>query len=220
MWQNGVAARRPQRNELISPRFQWAFLFISEKAMTGWSRSIPSKANARRLRRDYKVFQSQWCFRSERAFFGLVENRLLFRTPNGTSGKVDRALGTIANDANPGVSQVKARSARRSTNSRPVCFVRNRTLSRRMCKTKKSYASPSTRIPPEAENASCPGFHRLAKAGRAQNRTSQTAEGTEGNRHWCQLRHRSLNCAGARPCRRGCLHQLCRRRRQSAGHGR
>jgi len=25
MWQNGVAPRPPQRNELISPRFQWAF---------------------------------------------------------------------------------------------------------------------------------------------------------------------------------------------------
>src|SRR5438093_8703191 len=113
MRQNAVASRPPQRNELISHAFSGPFLFISEKLMPGWSRSIPSKANARRLRRDYKVFQSQWCFRSERAFFGLVENRLLFRTPNGTSGKVDRALGTIANDANPGVSQVKTRSARR-----------------------------------------------------------------------------------------------------------
>src|SRR5438034_8596526 len=138
MRQNAVASRPPQRNELISHAFSGPFLFISEKLMPGWSRSIPSKANARRLRRDYKVFQSQWCFRSERAFFGLVENRLLFRTPNGTSGKVDRALGTIANDANPGVSQVKTRSARRSSNSRPVCFVRNRRVFRRIRKTKKS----------------------------------------------------------------------------------
>ena len=61
----------PQRNELISHAFSGPFLFISEKLMPGWSRSIPSKANARRLRRDYKVFQSQWCFRSERVFFGL-----------------------------------------------------------------------------------------------------------------------------------------------------
>src|SRR5437762_10818569 len=48
----------------------------------------------------------------------------------------------------PGVSQLKANSSRRSSNSRPVCFVRNRPLARRIRKTKKGIPMPT--MPPEA----------------------------------------------------------------------
>src|SRR5438552_1873939 len=48
----------------------------------------------------------------------------------------------------PGVSQLKARSSRRSSNSRPVCFVRNRNSPRRIAKTRKGIPMPT--MPPEA----------------------------------------------------------------------
>src|SRR6266705_4518660 len=48
----------------------------------------------------------------------------------------------------PGVSQLKASSSRRSSNSRPVCFVRNRSSLRRIRKTTKGIPMPT--MPPEA----------------------------------------------------------------------
>ena len=38
MWQNGVAPSPSQRNELISPRFQWAFFHFGKRAFFGLDR--------------------------------------------------------------------------------------------------------------------------------------------------------------------------------------
>src|SRR5207247_615075 len=48
----------------------------------------------------------------------------------------------------PGVSQLKASSSRRSSNSRPVCLVRNCEPSQRIRKTTKGITMPT--MPPEA----------------------------------------------------------------------
>src|SRR6266571_5563710 len=48
----------------------------------------------------------------------------------------------------PGISQLKATSSRHSSNSRPVCFIRNRSSLRRIRKTTKGITMPT--MPPEA----------------------------------------------------------------------
>jgi glucose 1-dehydrogenase len=149
MRQDAVAPRPPQRNELNQPTLSVG-LFVhlgkgNDRVVAKYSIEGKRPATSPRL----QSIPSQWCFRSERAFFGLDRNRLLFRTPNGTSSTVDRERGTIANDGDPGVSQLTARSSRRSSNSRPVCFVRNRTLSRRMCKTKKPMPAQASTYRPK-----------------------------------------------------------------------
>jgi hypothetical protein len=59
MRQNAVALRPSQRNELISPRFQWAvFVRLGKGNGRVVAKYSISKANGWRLRRDYKVFQS------------------------------------------------------------------------------------------------------------------------------------------------------------------
>ncbi|HEU5236699.1 MAG TPA: hypothetical protein VFU37_06130 [Pyrinomonadaceae bacterium] len=60
--------------------------------MTGWLRGIPEPNGVS----DPNARFSHW-----------IANRLLFRTPNGTSSTVDRKRRTIANDGDPSVSQLK-----------------------------------------------------------------------------------------------------------------
>ena len=118
MRQNAVAPRPPQRNELISPRFQWAFFVHLGKRN---DRVVAKYSIEGKTPGDFagiaKYSRADGVSDQNARSSGKVEKRLLFLTPNGTSSKVDRALCAIANDANPGVSQPKARSSRRSLNS-------------------------------------------------------------------------------------------------------
>src|SRR6266487_4953420 len=82
-----------------------------------------------------------------------------------------------------------------------------------------SYVSPNT-CPSQTENASCAEFHEFAETGFAEDRKPETTEGAKSHHHRCKLRHWPIHRARARSCRRRCLHQLCRWRRQGAGDGR
>jgi hypothetical protein len=86
MRQNAVAPRPSQRNELISPRFQWAFFVYLGK---GNNRVVA------------KYSRVEWCFRSERAFFWLDRKPVAVPNSEWDDSTVDRALRTIANDGDP-----------------------------------------------------------------------------------------------------------------------
>jgi hypothetical protein len=85
MRQNAVAPRPSQRNELISPRFQWAvFVHLgkgNDRVVAKYS--IEGK-RAGDLGEITKYSRVNDVFDQNARSSGYVENGLLFRTPNGT----------------------------------------------------------------------------------------------------------------------------------------
>jgi len=118
MWQNRVATRSSQRDELISPTVSLGFFVHlgkrNDRVVAKYSIDGKTPGDVAGIA---KYSRGDGVSDENARSSGKVEKRLLFLTPSETSSKVDRSLCAIANDANLGVSQPQARSSRHSLNS-------------------------------------------------------------------------------------------------------